>query len=137
MCISAMQNAISLVEFLLILIETTTDAESSMTLLDRASFQLQSKCISIFYHYFKYVHYFGYLIYFKTDFTSWPRIKLALLVDSQMCWIWHWTSSGDEAPVLEPWKVWWKLSLPLLPGPLWPVSITSMSKIDLFTNYLY
>ena len=43
----------------------------------------------------------------------------------------------DEAPVLEIWKMWSTLSLPLLPGLLWPRVVTpdrvlSMGYIELF-----
>ena len=44
--------------------------------------------------------------------------------------------------ILEIWGVRYILSLPLLPGPLWPgvvipITVPNMSQIDLFKSYLY
>ena len=45
-------------------------------------------------------------------------------------------------PVLKLWGVWNTLSLPLLPGPLYPevvipVKVPFIGQVDLFVNYLY
>ena len=52
------------------------------------------------------------------------------------------TASDGEASFLEIWGGWSTLTLPLLPGPLWPrvvvlVRLPYMAEINLFKNYLY
>ena len=53
-----------------------------------------------------------------------------------MSWIWHYTASDAEAPVMpEHWGMRSTPSLPLLPGPLWPGVVApdrvlSMSQIE-------
>ena len=64
-------------------------------------------------------------------------IRLLQLVS----WIWH-KPSDDEDLVLEIWEMLTIPSLPLLPGPLWPVVVVSvrvpsMGQIELFNHILY
>ena len=52
----------------------------------------------------------------------WFFLSSILIRDSKIlvsC-VWQWTESGDEALILEILDLWSILSLPLLPGPLWP-----------------
>ena len=55
-----------------------------------------------------------------------------------MAWVWHLTASDCETSILEFRGMLNILSLPLLPGPLWPeVLVPVMSQIDLFYRLLY
>ena len=47
--------------------------------------------------------------------------------------------TDSEAPILELWEMWSALSLPLLPGPLWPRvvvcdSIPSLGQVELLDH---
>ena len=73
------------------------------------------------------------------DYISCSGIRLS---QKWMFCIWLWCASDSEVPVLEIWRVWFTLSLPLLSGLLLPrllvlVSVPFMGQIDLFENYLY
>ena len=56
----------------------------------------------------------------------------------QVSWVWHATTSDGEVSVLDIWRMWSILSLPLLLCPLWPrvvvpIRIPSMRQVELFS----
>ena len=75
----------------------------------------------------------------------WPWEVVPVQVPSmdqieQVSSVWHKISSDSEVPVImELWRMWSTLSLPLLPGLLWPrvivpVRVPSMGQIELFNH---